>query len=156
MREIKHAERKVVAAMSTLEQLGYTYHGGELWKPPIAEAIKEPKTKDWPQIGDEVAITGSDCKFNLISINNGRAWIERSYSDSSVVNTETHEPLEIFESHIVFIDELKKPLTPEEELAKELEKMVYDAMDNAFGPTHNTEYLVSGLMKKYDIKKKSE
>ena len=88
--------------------------------PPKESEPKEPEPKEWPQIGDKVAITGSDCKFNLISINNGRAWIERSYSDSSVVNTETHEPLEIFESHIVFIDELKKPLTPEEELTNEL------------------------------------
>ncbi|MCP4989865.1 MAG: hypothetical protein GY928_28550 [Colwellia sp.] len=83
---------------------------------------KEPDTKEWPQVGDEVAIIGSDCKFNVISINNGRAWIERSYFDSSVVNTEAHEPLEIFESHIVFIDELKKPLTPEEELREKLKE----------------------------------
>lgn len=117
---------------------------------------KDPEPKEWPQVGDEVAIIGSDCKFNVISIKNGRAWIERSYFDSSVVNTETHEPLEIFEGHIVFIDELKKPLTPEEELAKELEKMIYAGMDNSYDLNHNCYYLVSGLMKKYDIKKKPE
>ena len=108
---------KSSTAIHELESQGYKFKNLD-WVSP--NASKEPKTKDWPQIGDEVAITGSDCKFNVISINNGRAWIERSYFDGSVVNTETHEPLEIFESHIVFIDELKKPLTPEEELKEKI------------------------------------
>jgi len=31
------AERK--AAIKTLQHLGYTYKGGELWKPPICESL---------------------------------------------------------------------------------------------------------------------
>lgn len=29
---------KMVAAYNTLKKMGYTYHGGELWKPPLGEA----------------------------------------------------------------------------------------------------------------------
>ena len=35
--------RKQKAAMATLERLGYTYHGGEAWKPPLGE-VKEKNT----------------------------------------------------------------------------------------------------------------
>lgn len=36
------------AAVKTLEKLGYTYHGGELWEPPIGEVpsyIKQPQVE---------------------------------------------------------------------------------------------------------------
>ena len=29
---------KNTAAIATLERMGYTYHGGELWKPPLGKA----------------------------------------------------------------------------------------------------------------------
>jgi hypothetical protein len=36
---------KITAAFSTLEHLGYTYHGGDLWKPPIGPNPFEPGGK---------------------------------------------------------------------------------------------------------------
>ena len=30
---------KNTAAIATLERMGYTYHGGELWKPPLGKAL---------------------------------------------------------------------------------------------------------------------
>lgn len=35
---IKLAREAEQSAVKTLEQLGYTYHGGELWKPPLGKA----------------------------------------------------------------------------------------------------------------------
>jgi len=35
--------RKQNAAMATLERLGYTYHGGEEWKPPLGK-LKDKNT----------------------------------------------------------------------------------------------------------------
>ena len=35
---IKLAREAEQSAIKTLEQLGYTYHGGELWKPPLGKA----------------------------------------------------------------------------------------------------------------------
>jgi hypothetical protein len=37
---------KELAAIKTLEHLGYTYHGGELWKPPLG--------KPRPSLPDEI------------------------------------------------------------------------------------------------------
>jgi hypothetical protein len=31
-------ESKLLAAQKTLERMGYTYHGGEQWKPPLGQA----------------------------------------------------------------------------------------------------------------------
>jgi len=42
---------KESAAVRTLEKLGYTHNGGELWKPPLGappELIKEQKTEEPP------------------------------------------------------------------------------------------------------------
>lgn len=49
-------DRESHAAISTLENLGYTYHGGELWKPPLGEC-PEHICEEWPQVGDEVAVS---------------------------------------------------------------------------------------------------
>lgn len=38
-------DRKALAAIQTLEMSGYTYHGGELWKPPVG---KRPAWLDDP------------------------------------------------------------------------------------------------------------
>lgn len=31
-------KEKEISAMKTLEYLGYTYHGGEYWKPPLGKS----------------------------------------------------------------------------------------------------------------------
>lgn len=33
---------KAAAAIKTLERMGYTYHGGELWKPPPGKSAHCP------------------------------------------------------------------------------------------------------------------
>lgn len=104
---------------------------------------KEPEPKEWPQVGDEV-LTASKRKAKLIATHDYHAWVKYYEEDNT------------FSLGTVTIATLSKPLTPEEELAKELEKMVYDGMDNSHDLNHNCYYLVSGLMKKYDIKKKPE
>ncbi len=35
---LKAENEAAQSAVKTLEQLGYTYHGGELWKPPLGKA----------------------------------------------------------------------------------------------------------------------
>ena len=37
MNRINEIEARLQAATRTLEHLGYTYHGGELWKPPVGK-----------------------------------------------------------------------------------------------------------------------
>ncbi|QDP50476.1 MAG: hypothetical protein Unbinned6284contig1001_32 [Prokaryotic dsDNA virus sp.] len=110
----------------------------------VNDPPKEPEPKDWPQVGDEVFCehpSGQTQRGELLALTKEYAIIQE----------------EGYEQHLYLKSwDLKKPLTPEEELAKELEKMVYDGMDNSYGLSHNCYYLVSGLMKKYDIKKKPE
>ena len=103
-----YQQTAVVAAIETLSNMGYTYHGGELWKPPIAEAIKEPKPKDWPQVGDEVFCehpSGQTQTGELLALTKEYAIIQQ----------------EGYEQHLYLKSwELSKPLTPEEELKEKL------------------------------------
>lgn len=46
-----------IAAINSLEQLGYTYHGGQIWKPPVGEApayITGWDGKGFPPVGVSV------------------------------------------------------------------------------------------------------
>lgn len=105
----------------------------------VNDPPKEPEHKEWPQVGDEVLHNG--LKYITKGVDGFMVWVESKWTGQySTFN----------------VTQLKKPPTPEEELAKELEKMVYDGMDNSYDLNHNCYYLVSGLMKKYDIKKKPE
>lgn len=66
---------------------------------------KEPKPKEWPQVGDDV-LTASKLKGNVVFINGDKAWIEyREKLDGNQVDL------------VVMTDSLSKPKTPEEELA---------------------------------------
>ncbi len=104
---------------------------------------EEIKPKGWLNSGCECIYNDEDFIYLCKSPFDGDAVIQRkSSSDWDVIS--------------VSFSQLKKPLTPEEELAKELEKMIYAGMDNSYDLNHNCYYLVSGLMKKYDIKKKPE
>lgn len=47
-----------LSAIKTLDKLGYTYHGGELWKPPIGEVPKFAETK--------VSQTVTKCKIDRV------------------------------------------------------------------------------------------
>jgi hypothetical protein len=38
---------RMVAATRTLAHLGYTYEGGEQWKPPLKEALLPPPVSDY-------------------------------------------------------------------------------------------------------------
>ena len=49
------------AAVRTLELIGYTYHGGVLWKPPLGPA----PTFDAPATGDEREASGAEALKNL-------------------------------------------------------------------------------------------
>lgn len=44
--ELQELEHEAKAAIKTLEILGYTYHGAELWKPPLSESA-QPHFEDW-------------------------------------------------------------------------------------------------------------
>lgn len=35
---MSRVDRERVAAVRTLERMGFTYHGGDLWKPPLGSA----------------------------------------------------------------------------------------------------------------------
>lgn len=99
---------------------------------------KEPEPKEWPQVGDSAIYNGLPHKV-VVSTPDSAGGLVLEYQG---------------EYCFAQLSRVSKPLTPEEELAKELEKMVYDGMDNSYDLNHNCYCLVSGLMKKYDIKKK--
>ena len=138
----KQLERKLSAAMSTLEQLGYTYHGGELWKPPIAEAIKEPEPKEWPQVGDEV-LTTSKQPAVILAINSSEAWVR--YSKRNPEENALHS------YNTVAIATLSKPLTPEEELESQIKSMIEFTNYN---PTAIAQYIINGEIKGLSYKPK--
>lgn len=53
----------IAAAMRTMTVLGYTYHGGEYWKPPIGPRIESALTKAeavaWIDKGGGIAVVGT-------------------------------------------------------------------------------------------------
>ena len=106
---MKQPERKLLASILTLEQLGYTYHGGELWKPPIAEAVKEHEPKEWPQVGEEVSFPSGK----------GILVVDKPDINGIIIVKSTDE-YSIDEYKKVSLNALKKPLTPEEELREKL------------------------------------
>lgn len=124
------------------------YQCGGLWKPPIAEAIKEPEPKEWPQVGDEV-LTASKRKAKLIATHDYHAWVKYYEEDNT------------FSLGTVTIATLSKPLTPEEELKIKLKDDLVDATirfmsDDKNELPENAYFLVDTLMSKYEIKKKPE
>ena len=60
---------KATAAVKTVEQLGYTYEGGQLWKPPLGEA---PAYITWD--GEGVPPAGTVCEFTPV----------KAYSDTGI------------------------------------------------------------------------
>jgi hypothetical protein len=44
---LEREERRADAAIATLERAGYTYHGAELWKPPLGKAPTFAHEKGW-------------------------------------------------------------------------------------------------------------
>lgn len=100
---------------------------------PKGSEPKEPEPKEWPQVGDDVAWSPKlSRKGTLLNIYEGMAWVRDSYGEFVSIE----------------VDKLKKPLTPEEELTKEIEEML--------SLTENAGLRVLLLMDKYDIKKKPE
>jgi hypothetical protein len=68
------------AATKTLEAVGYTYHGGELWKPPLGSdklPLLTRIAKLEATLNDCLEIAGSDCEHALC-----KAIIERVSSQS--------------------------------------------------------------------------
>ena len=51
--DVNQLQSRVTAAESTLQQLGYTYHGGEQWKPPLG-TLKHLTAEQRKQIIDTV------------------------------------------------------------------------------------------------------
>ncbi len=56
--------REQVAAIKTLAQLGYTYLGGELWKPPIKQRTKLTQPKSEPLTVRLISFPESNGKSN--------------------------------------------------------------------------------------------
>lgn len=97
---------------------------------------EDSKCNEWPQVGDEVQTSVGNGAIALGEDKNGMyiVMIDGCY-------------------RAMAIDALKKPKTPEEELRDDLMDMATTAMsNNDFDLEHNCYYLVSGLMKKYNIK----
>jgi hypothetical protein len=61
-KEMNHIEQKQLAAGKTLEQLGYTWQGGELWKPPLG-ANPEPLLARIDQLQAEVGALRKDAEW---------------------------------------------------------------------------------------------
>ena len=129
---------------------------------------KEPEVKEWPQVGD-IAIYSShekpmhheDCNLDEHCIvdtwRNGDkliviATVTIHGKRTPVVQNDRTQEVSSIRTKLI-----KKPPTPEEELRDELMDATIKSMsDDSYDLTHNAYYLISGLMKKYDIKKKPE
>ncbi len=100
---------------------------------------------EWPQVGNEVEVrhdSGQVLKGELLAITSEYAIIQQ-------LGHEQHLYLSAWK--------FSKPKTPEEELRDELMLMATQAMRNSdFDTDHNCYYLISGLMKKYNITKKDK
>ena len=120
------------------------FEGEKLITIPLPPEDKSMESqKEWPQVGDK-ALTDSKEVVEVVAIDNDVAWVKHSFCETKYGYLSMR------------IKMLSKAPTPEEGLAREIEKMIYDGMDNSYDLNHNCYYLVSGLMKKYDIKKKPE
>ena len=89
----KFKEREMEdAAVLTLEQLNYTYHGGQLWKPPIGQKpdwVDEDKAVQDHELDGSEAVEwqpGDDCmvphpaskgvKAKIVHVSSDRAWVK--------------------------------------------------------------------------------
>lgn len=55
---------RMLAAERTLSQLGYTYEGGELWKPPLGKRERRPFDLEAAKRGEPiVALCGRPARF---------------------------------------------------------------------------------------------
>ena len=117
----------------------------EIQLPMSPEASEEnPETKEWPQVGDEVSFPSGK----------GILVVDKPDKNGIIIVKSTDED-SIDEYKKVSLNALKKPLTPEEKLRDELINTTIKVMsDDSYDLTHNAYYLISGLMKIYDIKKK--
>lgn len=154
LEEMVYDENKKNAAIKTLENLGYTYHGAELWKPPVdlwqEKCSGAPvrykkvgyveKSKEWPAVGDEV-LTKENRKATIIATHERFAWIEN---------------FEGYLVEVVNIDELKKPPTPEEELRDEIIKVIHDDVYGGMYGKESFAVFADALMSKFEITKKPQ
>ena len=116
---------------------------------------KEPEPKEWPVVGDDVLIckdvnlfelgrfNGKQCKVIGICEHNNEKVLTLSNKNCGLIAVNMGEWI-------------KKPLTPEEELEKELKEIASFGMIQGFNLEEKCCHIVSGLIKKYDIKKKPE
>ena len=110
--------------------------------PPMSK--ENPETEEWPQVGDEVSFPSGK----------GVLVVDKPDKNGIIIVKSTDED-SIDEYKKVSLNALKKPLTGEEELRDELINTTIKVMsDDSYDLTHNAYYLISGLMKIYDIKKK--
>ena len=109
--------------------------------PPMSK--ENPDTEEWPRLGDEVSFPSGE----------GILVVDKPDKNGIIIVKSTDED-SIDEYKKVSFNAIKKPLTPEEKLKNEIEKMFRTAMDENYDENQNCEYFVSGLMKMYDIKKK--
>lgn len=145
---VEQTEAKAAAAMRTVIDLGYTYHGGELWKPPLgdvkcnheqflnrcsenAESARKAlwsdyinRSKEWPAVGDEVLYDGSSERLKEIKGEMVKVIGKYSFDAVNYITVKHYD-------HGVFAMRLgswiKKPPTPEEELRTKL----ISVMDNS-------------------------
>lgn len=80
---------------------------------------KEPESKDWPQVGDDVLYDGKSGRFKSIKGTVSKVIAKYSFDGTDYI-TINHESEGIFA--MVFGSWIKKPKTPEEELRDELIK----------------------------------
>lgn len=119
----------VAAAMRTLIDLKYTYHGGEMWKPPLGNAIE--KSKEWPQVGEVVIYETDDKPMSHEDCNLGEHCIVDTWKSgdelSVIAIVSKHgksmpvvQNKRTQEVSTILIELIKKPPTPEEELTQAL------------------------------------
>lgn len=121
----------------------------------ITIPLPPKESEEWPKVGDEVLIDSGEHLSKLENFNGEKCKVIGICDHKGEkVLTLSHGSLGV--AALIMGDWIKKPPTPEEELSKELEEMFYSAMNESYDENQNCKYLVSGLMKMYDIKKKPD
>ena len=99
------------------------------------------ESSEWPQIGSIVTWGNKSVKGEVKALSDGLAWIKNEYGNYCSE----------------YVSSLQKPKTPEEELRDEIADLAFNQFnDDSFDLTHNSHYLASDLMSKYNITKKPQ
>lgn len=155
MNKLKEELSKLSAAIKTLENLNYTYHGAELWKPPLCNIGVETKPVFTQSMVDEGVLpsVGMECLvYDIESQEYIKGLVLMHHKESIVFDIDGWDSAFVFGNSHSF-----KPLTPpktdEEKLKYEFECAIHDALgDHTAEDYSSVEGIADELLCKFNIK----